>query len=326
MESFRVRYATPESEQERTLLLPMSFGACSIALLHVLSAQLKVQREKTGRTGFRLRVVHVVDDWEGDGVLSNAQAAMAALQERWAEHEYDILPLSTVMKLDETRGLLPASLGQEDAGGSQQTPSDALLSLLLAAPSVTSRADLHALLLRKLLLHNATSSATPSSAVLWAHSTTRLASLTLSETAKGRGSTLPYLLPSTTATESSFGVPFYYPMQDLLAKEISAFCSFQQPSLDPLILTRDMKPAVSTKNMTIDDLVRQYFEGVEKEFPSIVANVVKTTGKLQGRSLKEVEQTCELCDLPLDRGSAPERSRLCYGCIRNFSPPTKPGD
>jgi cytoplasmic tRNA 2-thiolation protein 2 len=45
--------------------------------------------------------------------------------------------------------------------------------------------------------------------------------------------------------------------------------------------------------------------------------VVRTTSKLQARTLQDVEAHCELCDLPLE-GQAPERSRLCYGCIRTM--------
>lgn len=72
------------------------------------------------------------------------------------------------------------------------------------------------------------------------------------------------------------------------------------------------------KNSTIDDLTRQYFASIEADYPSIVANVVRTTGKLQARTLAEVEAHCELCGLPLEGGQAPERSRLCYGCIRTM--------
>ena len=114
---------------------------------------------------------------------------------------------------------------------------------------------------------------------------------------------------------SPHGIPFYRPMRDLLSKEIAAFASLVDPPLDDMILKEKVKPAVSTKNTTIDDLMKQYFESVEQEYPSIVANVVKTASKLESASLSAVEKHCELCDTPLN-GFAPDKSRLCYGCIR----------
>ena len=87
--------------------------------------------------------------------------------------------------------------------------------------------------------------------------------------------------------------------------------------MDELMVIESSKMSVSAKNTTIDELMRGYFEGVEKGFPSIVSNVVRTTGKLAPTPLSEVEQQCELCEMPL-KGQAPEKSRLCYACIRNL--------
>jgi cytoplasmic tRNA 2-thiolation protein 2 len=150
--------------------------------------------------------------------------------------------------------------------------------------------------------------------VLWGDSTTKLAERTLSETAKGRGFSLPWIVADG---ESPHGIEFFYPMQELLSKEIEAYASLLDPSLDDLLHAEESKPAVSTKNTTIDDLMKQYFQSVERDYPSIVANVVKTAGKLQQLPLSETEQQCELCEMPL-LDNAPQRSRLCYGCIRTL--------
>ena len=188
----------------------------------------------------------------------------------------------------------------------------ALAHLLTNLNSPTSKGDITGILLRKLVVsfakrHNC-------EAILWGDSTTRLAERTLAETAKGRGASLPWIVADG---ETLHGVPFYYPMRDLLSKEITAFTTFVEPPLADVIAIEAVKPIVSTKNTTIDDLMKQYFASVEREYPSIVANVVKTSGKLRATPLQEVEQQCELCDVPLD-GQAPERSRLCYGCIRTL--------
>ncbi|KAK5698783.1 Cytoplasmic tRNA 2-thiolation protein 2 [Elasticomyces elasticus] len=293
MESFRVRHAG--AGNERLLLLPLSFGPCSMTLLHVLSQHLTVQAEKSGRTGYRLHVLHV-----DDGESEDAIALMDGVKQRYPEHVYSTCRLSDALDLEGINELLDANL---------QT-SDALSIILGKLNSATSRDDMLQILLRKLVVDVAKQQ--NCEAIIWGDSTTRLAERTLAETAKGRGFTLPSLMGDGA---SPHGVPFYYPMRDLLSKEIVAFASQVGPSLDAIIRVDKAKPAVSTKNTTIDDLMRQYFESVEREYPSIVANVVRTTSKLQAISLQEVERQCELCDAPL-QGHSPERSRLCYGCIR----------
>ena len=55
-----------------------------------------------------------------------------------------------------------------------------------------------------------------------------------------------------------------------------------------------------------------------KRLTSIVTNVVRTTGKLRGLEVHEVKARCEVCEMPLEARGAPERSRLCYGCIRTL--------
>ncbi|KAK5113713.1 hypothetical protein LTR85_010730 [Meristemomyces frigidus] len=306
MESFRVRHLEPGDE--RVLLLPLSFGPCSTALLHVLSHQLKGQAEKTSRTGYKLHVLHVeCGNAATDSLLSK-------VRERYPEHVFSSCSLSDVLAVDGVPELFqqdPSSgqLEQEQGGSS---PQGSLDSMFASLNSPTARDDLKQILIQKLVV--AFAKQNNCEAVLWGDSATRLAERTLAETAKGRGASLPWVVADG---DMLYGVPFYYPMRDLLRKEITAFASYVEPALEDIIVSEAVKPAVSTKNTTIDDLMKQYFESVEQEYPSIVANVVKTTSKLQATSLQGVETQCELCNVPLD-GQAPERSRLCYGCIRTL--------
>ncbi|KAK5167624.1 Cytoplasmic tRNA 2-thiolation protein 2 [Saxophila tyrrhenica] len=305
MESFRVKYSDPG--KERVLSLPLSFGACSTTLLHILSEHMKGQVERTGRSGYQLHIVHVDD---GSGPTS--KALLEKVKERFPEHTYSILPVSEVLSLDGVSPLLQPPLSSDANGDTSSQTEPSVLDLLATLPSATSRADTHRILLRRLITNFATNHNCES--ILWAHSTTRLAELTLAETAKGRGASLPWLV---TDTASPSGPQNFYPMRELLTKEIIAFSSLTSPPLDDLILKAATKPAVSTKNTSIDDLMRQYFESVERDYPSIVANVVRTTGKLKAPGVGAEEERCELCEMPLG-GAAPERSRLCYGCIRTL--------
>ena len=312
MESFRVRHNEPG--KERKILLPLSFGSGSLALLHILSQHLKGQAEKTGRTGFKLCVLHVDEAIPFEH--QNVDSTVDTLRQRYPDHEYSTHSLSDFATFEDLSALATAK-SDSRIEGQRQTSNDGheidrLSALLESMESATSRVDVLQLLKRKLIVHLAKTS--DCEVIVWGDSTTRLAERTLAETAKGRG----FLLPWTVADgESPYGIDCFYPMRDLLSKEIAAFVGLVEPPLVDLVLEKAPKPAVSTKNTTIDDLMRQYFESVEQDYPSVVANVVKTAGKLRASSLSDVEQQCELCKMPLD-GQAPERSRLCYGCIRTL--------
>lgn len=305
MESFRVRHSKPG--EEPALLLALSLGVSSTALLHLLNEHLKGQAEKTGRTGFKLLVLHVADAIPVDG----AAAFLDRVKLRYPDHIFLSSQLSDVFSFADSSSLLDYQKSANESEVSSTT-FDKFERFLEGLSSATSRADAAQILKRRLIVnvakqHNC-------EAVLWADSTTRLAERTLAETAKGRGFSLPWIVADG---ESPFGIQFYYPMRELLSKEIEAYASILEPPLNDLILARKTKPAVSTKNTTIDDLMRQYFESVERDYPSIVANVVKTAGKLQQVSLSQIENQCELCEMPLF-GNAPEKSRLCYGCVRTL--------
>jgi len=300
METFRVKNSEPG--KERTLLLPLSFGPSSTALLYVVSRHLKGQIEKTGRTGFKLHVMHVQLPGE-----SGSDEILEQVKQRYPEHTYSNIALSSITSHD---SLIPSDFQQTTEPA--QSPEEKLTAILSALPTATSRADATGIFLRKLLVHHALT--LDSGAILFSDSTTRLSERVLAETAKGRGFSLPWVVSDG---ESPFGIPIYYPVRELLSKEVAAFVDFIEPSMAGMVVRNDIKPAASMKNTTIDDLTRQYFAGVEVDYPSIVANVVRTTSKLQPRSLSEVEQHCELCDIPLE-GQAPERSRVCYGCIRTM--------
>ena len=301
METFRVKNSEPG--KERTLLFPLSFGPSSTALLYVVSSHLKRQIEKTGRTGFKLHVIHIRLPEE-----SNSEEILEQVKQRYPEHTYSNIPLATIT---EHTDLVPSAFHRQQQ--QQKTPAETLTAILSTLPTPTSRADATAIFLRKLLVHHALT--LDCGAILFADSTTRLSERVLAETAKGRGFALPWIVSDGA---SPFGIPIYYPVRELLSKEVAAFVDFVEPSLaDVLVRRSDGRPAAAMKNTTIDELTRQYFAGVEVEYPSIVANVVRTTGKLQARTLGEVEAHCELCDMPLE-GQAPERSRVCYGCIRTM--------
>jgi cytoplasmic tRNA 2-thiolation protein 2 len=201
-------------------------------------------------------------------------------------------------------------------------------------PSATSRADLITTLLTQLLVDVTKKGGCES--ILFGDSTTRLAEKTLTETAKGRGFSLPWQVSDGM---SPYGIGFNYPLRDLLKKELVEFSSLTIPSLADLIIYPNSASyvSVSSKSITIDDLMVQYFESVEENYPSIVANVVRTSSKLKPLATGDTI-ACGLCGLPVtegtdgifgwggDQNSHSRRVKqnghnniLCYGCSRSIN-------
>jgi len=219
---------------------------------------------------------------------------------------YSTSELSGVISLDEVRC---PPVFYHSANGEEENA--AIINEGLASlDSLTARKDMFQILIRKLIV--STAKASNCEAILWGDNTTTLAERVLADTAKGRGSSLPWTVADGNSLHS---IPFHYPMRDLLSQEIVNYASLIGLEHSESMSDGLAKVPVNLKNTTIDDLMRQYFKSVEREYPSIVANVVKTTGKLASPSLSSVETQCELCDVPLE-GRGPDKSRLCYACIR----------
>lgn len=136
----------------------------------------------------------------------------------------------------------------------------------------------------------------------------------------------------------------YYPMRDLLKKEIIQFTKLvSDPPLEGLIIPERQKTIINTtsKGTTIEDLMTQYFESVEENYPSIVANVVRTGSKLEMPKQDGDEDACGLCGIPVAKGTdgiygwggdqtsankamqhglpAKTQGILCYGCSRSIN-------
>ncbi|KAG0634655.1 hypothetical protein HOY80DRAFT_1025609 [Tuber brumale] len=346
MEAYRVRYNPPDTDTSpRRLLLPLSFGISSMILLHLLNSQLQNQLARTTRTGFVLIVVHI-DESAINPTVPPGEESMRAVQERFPDvGEY------LIVRLEEIYGFSSAvkafEMGVEEEGGGGGGGGvwrEKLKGLLGVFPSSTSRMDLLQILRTRLVTELARKHACE--AVLWGDTTTRLAEKTLAETAKGRGFSIPW---QTSDGDSPYGIKFLYPLRDLLKKELVVYVSLEVPTpLRPLCFGvaeegDGKKYAAVGKGITIDELMTQYFEGIEGQYPSIVANVVRTAGKLATEGGMVRIGRCKICGLPRDGGGGElvldaetklgksssgevngngsggrkEGGDMCYGCARS---------
>ncbi|KAI1412864.1 hypothetical protein F5Y13DRAFT_38562 [Hypoxylon sp. FL1857] len=337
--------ATPRSKgpgaqrRPQRYLVGLSCGASSTALLHVLTENVRQQRARGQKTArFEYVAVHVVDDTlgplfppptttspqsppsaAGSNGAEGEDAVLAAYRTHFPEAELLSIPLSSALTLPSIDWTaLPSAPAPPSA---ELSPAQQLLDIFNRLPSTTSRADVRRLLVRHLLI--ATAAARNCDALLLGHSTTSLAELTLSETAKGRGFSLPWLVndgavpvPSSlslnqapdldnlngtsngdanTATEAKTALtslPIYSPLRELFRKELVLYLSHTSPPLLDILPPSEAVGAkeksgtgavVSHRDLSIDDVLSRYFGEVEASYPSVVANVVRTTGKLLRR-------------------------------------------
>ncbi|KAH6627623.1 hypothetical protein F5144DRAFT_593817 [Chaetomium tenue] len=325
----------------RHYMVGLSLGVSSTVLLHLLSENIEFQLARGRNAPFDLTVVHI-DTTTTTTVTTPSPAVEEALtryRTRYPRFTFHRTPLSSTTP----------------------TPSTATPTPL---PTAASRSDVTRQLTRRALLEQAR--ARGCQALLLGHSTTALAELTLAEAAKGRGFALPWLVKDGVAPvggkrkglgggggegrengdggrnedgeeeeEAGKGVLVYHPLRDALRKELVIYAGLVEPPLTDLVWeTKDDAAAavVSHKDLSIEEVMGRYFAEVEESYPSVVANVARTTGKLVRAGEGEAGgEWCGLCGMPLDedgderwRGELgiQERSdtgtgRLCYGCERS---------
>ena len=332
IETYKIRTSNSPTKAPKKMLLPISFGPSSMSLLYILDNQLQSQIKRMGRTNYELYPVFVAC-----GPYSVAERESLDMKLKESSIRF---PTFNFIKSDLTRAIDPdivdlKAAGIEIAQSSMEiTPEQRLQNIFDVMPSSSSKADLKATLMTRLFVDLAKTHKCES--ILFGDSTTRLAEKTLSETSMGRGFSLPWQVSDGM---SPYGVDFRYPLRDLLKKELVTFTTLIEPSLTNLVISEASKTNVSAsaKSTTIDDLMAQYFESVEENFPSIVANVVRTTSKLQPAS--NIGSTaCALCGLPVAEGTdgihgwggdqsfdarqtkkADDHATLCYGCSRSVN-------
>lgn len=340
----------------------LSFGPSSSALVDICE-QIIVGRLSRGRdAAFSLHVVHVDTDLEQvdteAGTSSPAEQRLDRWRARYPRFTFERVPLTDVLALDtiDWAALLPQPSSTEEAPQTQRpsTPAD-LRTIITNLPSATSRRDVLDLLVRRLLISKAafTAENAPYDALLLGCSTTALAERTLAETAKGRGFSLPWQI-NDGAVEDGAGhkLALYYPVRELFRNELILYLNaVAQPPLtegDFVLMPGAASSAaavVSHKDLSIEEVMTRYFAEVEANYPSIVANVVRTTAKLERHGHDHVHDHdtddgastgCRVCGMPLDEAGnerwkgeighldGPEGDprqrveRLCYGCERSI--------
>lgn len=339
--------------QTKRVLVGLSFGPSSAALVDILNDQVQSHLRKRPSPALEGVVVHVDTDMSTtpSGVDESplSQKLLDAFGRRYPQFTFLRVPISAALELDTIDwAVLPAV----QSGEPGEEASKRLGDFFVRLPSTTSKADMLRLFIRHILISTALRE--DCRALILGCSTTALAELTLGETAKGRGFSIPWMVgdgPMTiqrfsashqtrveASAETGTGSPkdtvqlsIYYPNRELFRNELVRYTTLVEPPLTDLIHedgAAGSAAVVSLRDVSIDDVMTRYFAEVEEKYPSIVANVVRTTAKLERTNNTEEERCCGLCGMGLDElgdetwkgemgdDEADGDGRLCYGCSR----------
>lgn len=334
----------------RRYVAGLSFGVSSTCLTQMLDDSARHHAAKQSSSAFEPLIVHVDTDLAVAPEESHdtpAQRLLAKYRQKYPHVSFDCVHLSKAMTLKtvDWLTLLPGTAPESGEGG--QNDAEKLRRLFDALPSVTSRVDVLRQLVRHILIDTARTR--DYSVVLLGHSTSALAALTLAEVANGRGFSVPGQVGDGLQTiceydsngdeMSRVGFPVYYPLREILKNELVGY-------MDLIPVLASMKQmgvvdgaaggsssVVSHRDVSIEEVMQRYFDGVEGPYSGIVANVVRTTDKLDrvaggafcrlcGMTLDESGDDRWAGDLGQDSGdSAAEnyKGKLCYGCRRSVS-------
>ena len=320
----------------RRYLAGLSLGPSSSMLVKILDSTSKSYSSKKGNSALEPQAVYV--DSSLTEASGNVESVLNQFREEFKNVGFESVCLSRVLEVDTVDW---KSLGLEERPKAADDHKQTLRNLLRKLPSATSRNDVMKILVKHLLMH--LTAIGGYHGLMLGHSTTALAASTLTEVANGRGFSVPFLVndgPLTLVRHGENGhdepqgkpdiqVAVYYPMREVFKNEIKEYIKMLPP-LAALIPEgfNQTSNVVSHKDVSIEEIMNRYFESVEGPYSGIVANVVKTSGKLDKVRLSD---SCGLCGMTRDQvgdstwagevGNDEEESiaqRLCYGCARSL--------
>ncbi|KAI8884913.1 hypothetical protein K501DRAFT_216726 [Backusella circina FSU 941] len=130
-------------------------------------------------------------------------------------------------------------------------------------------------------------------------SSTRQAIKMISLTSKGRGYSLA--LDIGVENQKSFkDVGIMRPMKDMLTKEIGFYNHFV--GINQYVITTENYSTKMPGKSSIGRLTEEFIVGLERDFPSTVSTVCRTTTKLNPASDMDTGKSCAICLMPIQPG------------------------
>ena len=294
-DQYKVKYGgRAENLDLQRVLLALSLGDSSLALLEIVTSHLKEQYEiHQGRRGYQLVVLHIR---ELNKHISDAQlkAAVKGVKDRFQEINIELKvlnPDSFVISNETIRKLV---LHSDYGAFSQEIELDhsyKVEDLISSCSDKLSAEDLMKIVYDDLILR--TADAEGCQTILYGHSMTRMADEILALTVQGRASSLHTLTNDRISVFRGSQYRILFPLRDVFAAEVLAYNKLTD--IDKLVLKREQSSTI-TKNMGIRDLTARYFKHLDANgYSATAATVVKTAEKLTGPNMEPKSQRCQVC-------------------------------
>ncbi|AQZ13902.1 NCS2 (YNL119W) [Zygosaccharomyces parabailii] len=286
------------------VLVPLSLGSSSLTMLDILNDTLKEQKlTQRGKTGFHIDVLICFKGPELNELKKQVhKLSTIRYKENQSSIKYHYVDLESFYNEPEFQLLV---LNRKYLCSSIDGSKSNIKSLLEQCPNSTSREDLLTFVTRHLVKRYAFQN--NHKAILWGHSMTKLADETMSMVVKGRGEHISSLIDSSQP-DFDYGGKFrhLYPLKDVLLSEVDAYCYssgldkflVNYTPQDTLLLTKHGETksiGKLIKNMTINEMVRKYFDDIENDYSNVISTVVRTADKLAEPKKIEPQEKCSLC-------------------------------
>ena len=264
------------NETAKSILVPISTGVSSLSLVHILNTQLQERSNNSKHPGYSLHLLFVVDK-SSLCDETHPESIVTALKEIYPSQELSVTLLQECFEY----GVALDGIDSCDEISSSRSLDSVhrLNNLFASAEDLSYRNEMEENIRGRLI--DAFALRKGIDTVFFGDTTTRLAERALTETARGRGKNIPQLI---TDSKTDSGLVHIFPLRDLLRKEVELYTSLTGSRLKALLDVSTPSVATpSSRNLSIDGLMQHYIENVEDNYPSIVANVVRTTSKLKAQ-------------------------------------------
>lgn len=290
-ERYKVKYG-PIAEKFGTqkVLLPLSFGASSLALYDMVASLLKEQNEAhNGKQGFELVVMHILENQSKDEVLQ----MLNELAAKYAPVQIESIVVDLADKLVDGEYLQKIAVNPQFEVLAEHLSSQprTLHELLDQASTRSLREDLLQIIYNEMIISTAVKNGCQT--VLPAHSMTRLANEVMSLIVKGRGAQVHEAMANREVEVGNTKVHVIFPLRDIMYAETQALVELND-GIKGYLRHRSARPAM-VKNMTVQELVTQYFDNLDASGYASTASTVVKTGEKLGAPKTPSTGKCQVC-------------------------------
>lgn len=291
-EKYKINYRKSTLGQLEKVLLAFSGGVSSLVLLDVLgNLLLEQQQTHRGLQGFEIVVVNI-DEKKLSSLDKEVMSILPEILTRFkpVKITFKMVSLDSYVDLNSLKEIRIEN-DFTSLANAVDAQSCTFIDLLSRCPNKSSAEDLLTIVFEKLLLQAAYDEGCGT--IVLGHSMTRIANEIIALTVKGRGSSIHRLISNRTENYNDKDIDIIYPLRDLLFAEIDEYAVLSDLKKHE-VYSKVVKSRVS-KNLTIRDLVSNYFANLDVTGYSSTASTVMKIGQKLGSPESKPNTNCKVC-------------------------------